>query len=168
MEALERSQVAPAKECLSPCETRWVVGTHHTSSGLNPIIDQELFHYSSPSKAAHALAARFASCRLEVKGHRQSPLGAMVTYDLTVNGFAGRWLTVSWSLESIASGQEVPRCWWEEVSVEQIRPFVNHRSFAGRFWVPMPRRSGEYRIHLALTDREGKEYQSGYSEPPIH
>lgn len=165
---LERTSLPSAKGCLSPCETRWLGGTHHSPNGLNAFIDHELV-YHDPIMAAHALAARFASCRLKVEGHRQSPLGAMVTYNLTLSGFAGRWLTVLWSLESTTSGQQVPRCWWREVNAEQIKPTVDHRSFSGEFWVPMPNEPGDYRIHLVLTDREGStEYVSKSSEPTIH
>lgn len=167
IERMEASRIAPSERCLSPCETSWVVGSRPSSRGLNPIIDQELVSHS-PTKAADLLASRFAHCRLQVDGHRQSPLGAMVTYNLDLDGFAGTLLTVSWSLESPTNGQEVPRCWWQEVSVERIRPTESHRSFFGEFWVPMPRRHGDYRIRLVLRDREGREYRSADSEPIIH
>lgn len=175
VEALKESGISPSEEsripqserCQSPCETDWVVGARRSSSGLNPIIDQALVSHS-PTKAAGVLAARFAHCRLEVEGHRQSPLGAKVTYDVNLDGFAGTLLTLSWSLRSLTSGQQVPRCWWEEVSVEQIRPTIDHRSFSGEFWVPMPRRRGDYHIHLVLRDAEGREYKSADSEPIIH
>ena len=168
MRALEDVPNPSPEACSSPCETRWLGETHRHVSGLNAIVDHELV-YDDPAKAAQALAARFANCQAKVKGNRLSPVGAMITYNLTLDGFAGRWETVWWSLESIRSGQEVPKCWWKDVRAEQIKPTVSHKSFTGEFWVPMPRRYGDYRIHVVLTDSKGSTtYQSKNSEPILH
>jgi hypothetical protein len=158
----------PSEACSSPCEIRWLGATHGSSSGLNAIVEHELI-YNNPTRAAQALAARFANCQAKIEGHRLSPVGAVITYNLTLDGFAGRWETVSWSLESIKNGQEVPKCWWQGVRAEQIKPTVDHKSFTGEFWVPMPRRYGDYRVHVVLSGSgSGMTYQSKNSVPPLH
>jgi len=131
------------------------------------MVDKELSYDPNPIKAAQAVAAIFTNSRAEVVGHRLYPVGALISYTVKLDGFAGSQATLKWSLWSMTSRQPLPRSWWRDVIAAQIRPSVPDESISGKFWVPMPPRRGDYVVQVVLTNSEGIANATSDSAPPL-
>jgi hypothetical protein len=141
---------------------------HSTVCGATQEIERALTYDPNPVKAAQAVAAVFNDSRAEVVGKRLYPIGAMVTYNVSLQGFAGREATLEWSLIGKANRRPLPRPWWRNIVVAHIKPAVNNESLDGTFWVPIPPEHGDYLVHLVLLDDNGVAHASSDSAPAFH
>ena len=141
---------------------------HSTVCGATQEIERALTADPNPVKAAQAVAAAFIGSRAEVVGKQLYPIGAMVTYNVSLQGFANQELTLEWSLIGRANKRPLPRPWWRNVIVAQIKPAVNNESLDGTFWVPIPPEHGDYLVHLVLLDGSGVAHASSDSAPAFH
>jgi len=141
---------------------------HSTVCGATQEIERALTYDPNPVKAAQAVAAVFDDSRAEVVGKRLYPIGAMVTYNVSLQGFAGREATLEWSLIGKANRRPLPRPWWRNIVVAHIKPAVNNESLDGTFWVPIPPEHGDYLVHLVLLDDNGVAHASSDSAPAFH
>ena len=141
---------------------------HSTVCGATQEIERALTYDPNPVKAAQAVAAVFNDSRAEVVGKRLYPIGAMVAYNVILQGFANRDLTLEWSLIGKANRRPLPRPWWRNIVVAHIKPTVNNESLDGTFWVPIPPEHGDYLVHLVLLDGNGVAHASSDSAPAFH
>jgi hypothetical protein len=141
---------------------------HSTVCGATQEIERALTADPNPVKAAQAVAAVFDNSRAEVVGKRLYPIGAMVTYNVSLQGFANQGLTLEWSLIGRANKRPLPRPWWRNIVVAHIKPTVNNESLDGTFWVPVPPEHGDYLVHLVLLDGNGVPHASSNSAPAFH
>ncbi|HXP36989.1 MAG TPA: hypothetical protein VN817_04410, partial [Solirubrobacteraceae bacterium] len=141
---------------------------HSTVCGATQEIERALTYDPNPVKAAQAVAAVFDDSRAEIVGKRLYPIGAMVTYNVSLEGFAGREATLEWSLIGKANRRPLPRPWWRNIVVAHIKPAVNDESLDGTFWVPVPPEHGDYLVHLVLLDGNGVAHASSDSTPAFH
>jgi len=131
-------------------------------------VERALTDDPNPVKAAKAVAAAFKNSRAEIVDKRLYPIGAMVTYDVSLSGFAHKATTLEWSLIGRASRRPLPKPWWRNIVVAHIRPVVDDESLSGTFWVPVPPERGDYLVHLVLVDSRGVAHASSDSEPAFH
>jgi hypothetical protein len=136
--------------------------------GATQEIERALTYDPNPVKAAQAVAAVFNDSRAEVVGKRLYPIGAMVAYNVSLQGFANREATLEWSLIGKANRRPLPRPWWRNIVVAHIKPVVNDESLDGTFWVPVPPEHGDYLVHLVLLDGNGVAHASSDSAPAFH
>jgi hypothetical protein len=141
---------------------------HSTVCGATQEIERALTADPNPVKAAQAVAAVFDDSRAEVVGKRLYPIGAMVTYNVSLQGFANQELTLEWSLIGKANRRPLPRPWWRNIVVAHIKPAVNSESLDGTFWVPIPPEHGDYLVHLVLLDSNGVAHAASDSAPTFH
>jgi hypothetical protein len=128
------------------------------SCGATQEIERALTYDPNPVKAAQAVAAVFKNSRSEIVGKRLYPLGAMVSYMVSLQGFAHKRATLQWSLTGGARKHPLPRPWWHDVVAAQIEPTVNDETISGSFWVPMPPARGSYEVHLSVLDDRGIQH----------
>ncbi len=136
--------------------------------GATQEVEKALTYDPNPARAAQAVAALFKSSRAELVGRNLYPLGAEVSYDLVLKGFAHRRLTLEWSLLGRARRRALARPWWHNVVVAHITPTVAEQSLTGKFWVPEPPERGDYIVHLVLLDEHGTAYAASDSAPAFH
>lgn len=139
-----------------------------TSCGATQEIEQALTDDPNPVKAAAAVAKAFANSRAEVIAHTRHPIGVAVSYTVDLEGFANSKATLKWSLWSARSNRPLPRRWWRDVIVAQIKPTVSHESISGEFWVPVPPKHGDYFVHLTLYDSNGVPHAKRDTRPLFH
>jgi hypothetical protein len=118
--------------------------------GATQEIEQALTYDPNPVRAAEAVAAIFNDSRAEVVDRNLYPLGAEVTYNVTLKGFAHSTATLAWSLVGKADKRSLTRPWWRDIIVAHVTPTVDEESLDGSFWVPMPPEHGDYLVKLYL------------------
>lgn len=136
--------------------------------GATQEIEQALTYDPNPVRAAEAVAAIFNDSRAEVVGRKLYPLGAEVTYNVTLKGFAHSTATLAWSLVGKADKRPLARPWWRDIIVAHVTPTVDEESLDGSFWVPMPPEHGDYLVKLYLLDNSGVPHAISYSSPAFH
>jgi|GEM_PF-1838558 hypothetical protein len=136
--------------------------------GATQEIEQALTYDPNPAKAAEAVAAIFNDSRAEIVGRNLYPLGAEVTYNVTLKGFAHSTATLGWSLVGKADKRPLARPWWRNIIVAHVTPTVEEESLDGSFWVPMPPEHGDYLVKLYLLDSGGVPHAISYSSPAFH
>jgi hypothetical protein len=161
---------APARGAASAQPTHIVLPSRCSSRtcGATQEIERALTYDPNPVKAAEAVAAIFNDSRAEVVGRNLYPLGAEVSYNVTLKGFAHSTATIVWSLVGKADKRPLARPWWRDIVVAHVKPTVNEESLEGSFWVPMPPEHGNYLVKLALLDSSGVHHATSYSEPAFH
>jgi hypothetical protein len=160
----------PARKEASAKATHIVLPSRCSSRtcGATQEIERALTYDPNPVKAAEAVAAIFNDSRAEVVGRNLYPLGAEVSYNVTLKGFAHSTATIVWSLVGKADKQPLARPWWRDIVVAHVTPTVNEESLEGSFWVPMPPEHGDYLVKLFLLDSNGVHHATSYSEPAFH
>lgn len=152
-----------------PATTRVVLSRRCRSvCGATQEIEKALTYDPNPIKAAEAVAALFNDSRSEVVGKQLYPIGAMIRYTVSLDGFAHNTATLEWSLIGRASRRPLPKPWWRDIVVAHIEPTVNHESISGKFWVPVPPERGDYLVQLVLRDSNGVAHASSDSTPTFH
>jgi hypothetical protein len=141
---------------------------HSAVCGAAQEIERALTYDPNPVKAAEAVAAMFNDSRSEVVGKQLYPIGAMVTYNVSLEGFANKEATLEWSLIGKADRRPLPRPWWRNIVVAHIKPAVDNESLDGTFWVPIPPEHGDYLVHLVLLDGNGVAHAQTDSAPAFH
>jgi hypothetical protein len=136
--------------------------------GATQEIEQALTYDPNPVRAAEAVAAIFNDSRAEIVGRNLYPLGAEVTYNVTLKGFAHSTATLAWSLVGKADKRPLARPWWRDIIVAHVTPTVDEESLDGSFWVPMPPEHGDYLVKLYLLDSGGVPHAISYSSPAFH
>jgi hypothetical protein len=161
---------APASRAVGTQATHIVLPSRCSSRtcGATQEIERALTYDPNPVKAAEAVAAIFNDSRAEVVGRNLYPLGAEVTYNVTLKGFAHSTATIAWSLVGKADKRPLARPWWRDIVVAHVTPTVNEESLDGSFWVPMPPEHGDYLVKLYLLDSRGVPHATSYSEPTFH
>lgn len=164
---LGHTPVPASATCPTPCTAEFLVlpKTHRSASAVNGVVDLALTYNPNPKKAAQLVAFIFANSRARRIGHSWYPLGAKISYNLKLDGFANSQVTLKWSL--LANGQSLPRSWWKDQIAQQIRPDLSGETLPGEFWVPLPSKPGDYEVELVLTDNKGIGATSD-SAPPLH
>jgi hypothetical protein len=119
--------------------------------GFRPTVERAITDTSSNlEQAAKLVAAAFRSSRVGVFEHKRQPLGATVTYVINFVGYAGKRVALEWTLFSERTGRPLPREWWRNVIVKQIKPTSNTTRVAGSFWAPLPPAPGNYYFRLRV------------------
>jgi hypothetical protein len=136
--------------------------------GARQELETALTYDPNPAKAAKAVSALFNNSRAEVVEGKLYPIGVMVTYNVSLAGFAHESATLEWSLIGQRSKRRLPRPWWRNIVVAHIKPAVNSESLYGSFWVPVPPQHGNYLVHLVLSDGNGVPHSSSDATPVIH
>ncbi len=152
----DRARVALPSRCGAHC------------GGVTQEIEKALTYSPNPVKAAEAVEELFKNSRGQLVDHVLHPVGAMVSYTVELDGFAGKRATLEWSLFSAASGKPLPRPWWRDVVVARVQPTVNHETFSSSFWVPVPPTRGNYVVHMVVLDSHGVPHATSDSTPTFH
>lgn len=171
VEGATSSQAAPAPPPAGKSLAARIVLPSSCSSracGATQEIEKALTYDPNPVKAAQAVAAIFNDSRAEVVGRNLYPLGAEVSYNVDLKGFAHSGLTIAWSLVGRAGKRPLARPWWRDIVVAHVKPTVDEESLNGSFWVPMPPEHGDYLVKLVLLDAGGVAHASSYSTPAFH
>jgi hypothetical protein len=122
-----------------------------TSCALRPLVDQAITDTSSNlAEAAGEIASVFTDTRSREFENRRQPIGVTVSYKLDLRNYAGKRVTVVWSLCSAATNKALPRTWWRNVIVKQVEPTTDDAPVPGTFWAPIPRRMGDYYLELKV------------------
>ncbi len=122
-----------------------------TACALRPLIDHAIVDTSSnPAQAAQEVAAIFTGTRFRHVASGREPVGVAVDYKIDLSDYAGKRVSVAWSLYSKATGEVLPRTWWRNVIVKQAEPTDTQAPVQGTFWAPLPRRSGHYDLEMKV------------------
>jgi hypothetical protein len=127
-----------------------------TSSGcdacaLRPTVEKAIADTSSNlQQAARLVVAAFHSTRVGIYEHKPQPVGATVTYTIHFVGYEGKRVSLEWTLCAKGTRRPLPREWWRNVVVKQIKPTSNTTRIAGSFWAPLPPTHGEYYFRLRV------------------
>lgn len=107
---------------------------------------------SSP-EAARRLVRVLGSTRTErTPDGKRDPLGVLVTVNVHLEGLAGRDLGIFWEVWSQGGAGRLYDRWLDEVPVSRIRAERDDDAGALQFWAPMPKKPGEYVIHVLVKD----------------
>lgn len=137
----------PSGETGAPLATRTRCGA---SCALTPLIDHAISDYSSNlAEAAKEIAAIFTGTRYQKFEHKRQPIGVTVEYKIDFRGYAGKAVSLVWVLCN-QQGDPLPKTWWRNVIVKQIKPSGYEVPVTGNFWAPIPRRQGDYHFKLRL------------------
>ncbi len=158
----EPSASEPARHVVLP--GRCGAGT----CGATQEIEKALTYDPNPVKAAQAVSAIFNDSRAEVVGRNLYPLGAEVSFNVSLKGYAGEDLTVAWTLVGRADKRALARPWWRDIVVAHVKSTVDEESLPGSFWVPMPPERGDYLVKVVLLDPGGNALAVAYSAPAFH
>ncbi len=131
------------------------------SCALRPTVDKAVADYSSNlNDAARQVAAAFNGAREGVDEGTRQPLGATVDYSIELVGYTGRLLIMEWSLCSTQTGRPLPRQWWRNVIVKEIKPTSNRVRSSGDFWAPVPPSRGNYYFRLRVFEGDSEAAHS--------
>lgn len=108
-----------------------------------------------PQEAARRLVRVLGHTRtVQTKEGKHDPLGVLVTANVALEGLKGRELGVFWEVWSQDGASRLYDRWLEEVPVSRIAAEREQDSGAFQFWVPMPKKPGEYVIHVIIKEGE--------------
>jgi hypothetical protein len=133
--------------------------------GIGPLITRALSGGVEPAAAAQKVVTLFATSRGETTGHTVHPLGVMITFEADLVGFAGTPATIRWSLFSANPAQHLDPEWYRTVPILRVTPDTNDDRFSSQFWVPEPRRRGDYFVRLEVDSADG--LPRTYSDSPV-
>lgn len=128
-------------------------------------INRALSDGVEPAAAAQRIVTLFAASRGEVSEHTVHPLGVMVTFEADLVGFTGTPATIRWSMFSADPARHLDPQWYQTVPVLSVTPDSNDDRFSSQFWVPEPRRRGDYYIRLEVDSAD--HLVRTYSDSPI-
>lgn len=116
----------------------------------------------SPKRAAAKLAAKLDAGRSVQHKGRRDPVGALVTFNLELDGLRGRPLLLYWRMFRV-DGSLPPKGWRKLTLAYRLTPGTEHDTANFDMWVPLPRARGPYTVDLILAT-EGKGARlAGYS-----
>ncbi|HET7534174.1 MAG TPA: hypothetical protein VFJ83_13570, partial [Nocardioidaceae bacterium] len=108
-----------------------------------------------PQEAARRLVRVLGHTRtIQTKEGKHDPLGILVTANVALEGLKGRELGVFWEVWSQDDAIRLFDRWLDEVPVSRIAAEKEQDSGAFQFWVPMPKKPGEYVIHVIIKEGE--------------
>jgi hypothetical protein len=150
---LNKAHVAQAPVCEHGCEA------------LKPTVDKAIADYSSNlDAAAREIVRAFGDLRMSKVEHEREPLGATIHYSIDFVGYAGKLMTLEWTLYSKQTGP-LPREWWRNVIVREIRP-THDGMIHGSFWAPEPSVTGDYYFRLRVF--QGQQEVADKETDPFH
>jgi hypothetical protein len=104
-----------------------------------------------PEVAARRLVGILGKTRMhQTKRGKLDPLGVVVTANLRLEGFRDERLDVSWRITGRAKGRAPYSRWFTEVPAARVTPSRFSDGGTVEFWVPMPKRPGEYVVQVII------------------
>ncbi|MGH2749616.1 MAG: hypothetical protein ACRDK3_01885 [Actinomycetota bacterium] len=82
------------------------------------------------------------------------PLGVVISFDLTLEGYEKRKIDVRWSLFRGDKRAKVPRDWLVNRRALVAQPKAAFDRASGEFWIPLPKRTGPYFVRLSAWDEK--------------
>lgn len=83
---------------------------------------------------------------------RLDPLGVLVDANLHLQGLRDRTLDLRWSIYELGASGGLSVKWLREVEASHVIGHSDDYTVAVDFWVPMPKRRGDYVLRLTVTD----------------
>jgi hypothetical protein len=124
--------------------------------GAAALIAKALSDGDEPPAAARKVVGLFAASRGERTGSTVHPLGVMITFSADLIGFVGARATLRWSLFSRDPNQHLDPEWYRTIAFDSVSPTTNEYQFSDRFWVPEPRRRGDYYVVIEVDGANGQ------------
>ncbi|MDQ3452984.1 MAG: hypothetical protein M3493_09875 [Actinomycetota bacterium] len=107
----------------------------------------------SEQVAARRLVGVLRNTRAVQTQHgKRDPLGVVIDANLLLEGLRDRQLEVSWSIWSRGGRSRLYGKWLRKVSAYHVTAESDSDSAALNFWVPLPKKPGEYVVRLVLSD----------------
>jgi hypothetical protein len=117
------------------------------------------------ARAAAILDALNGTRTIDGPGEKREPLGVEVSFDVTLEGYAGRRAEVSWSLYQ-ADGKRLPQEWLADRKVLVLKGEAIEDGGGDDFWVPLPKRpSGPYYVRITVSGDNGSRLTFEDTEP---
>lgn len=115
--------------------------------------------------AARAILAVFGRTRTAAG----QPLGVIVNYDITLNGFIGQRVVIRWTLWSVAHGSgntaELPEQWLQDRPVQTLIGQAESDAASPDFWIPLPREPGPFEVEVDAYNARGVRLADKVSQP---
>ena len=110
----------------------------------------------SGERAQAVLAAlRQTRTRAAKSGGRLEPVGVSVSFEVTLEGFSGRRVDVSWSLYRARGGGRVPYSWLINHPVLQLTGEAENDTASKEFWVPLPKKRQRFFVRISVLTQNG-------------
>ncbi len=98
-----------------------------------------------------------------------APVGVIVNFHVTVNGYVGKPVTVRWSLWSLQNGSgrvtQLPEQWLVNRPVDTLIEQADSDSASPEFWIPLPTESGRFEVEIAAYTASGERLADEFTPP---
>jgi hypothetical protein len=97
---------------------------------------------------------------------KTEPVGVALNFNLTLENLKGRTVTVRWSMYRLGAGAPLPHDWLVNRRIFMERLERSSQTVSRQFWVPLPRRQGQYFVRLSAWDAD-KRLDFEDTKPPF-